>query len=355
MSSQQTLTIVSEEHKNILSFVRASLKDLVFRRVHRNLSRVNYGNLIEIREYYFDENNDQRYKSEIITSEDSRLASIEFTNQRLKDVQVHSTTNGKAGFRILTAGKAPRGESGQCLWLSSDNQVRIDFEEGTFVLTPMKSSLVPPAGQLICGILSEDGKTMDKWFACSEQFMRMWTLIMYDWHSSFKKSAKRPVRDEKELLQWCLQGNTLVINGLARFRLNHIAEAGNRDSAELKERNYRCDCPEPIARTNIHTYAAVVLMARFGITNLTGENVPRLYNADLTEESRPVAWSVPKNMYNNLKKCAQKWHSGAVWNPDKTEHQLRLPIRLTQKRRECGKPLIEVPRWQHTRPVPIYC
>ena len=144
--------------------------------------------------------------------------------------------------------------------------LELDFVKAT--------NYVPPRpGDLICGIVSrtDKGLVYDNWFNCSDQFLRTWTAIMYDKHDIFPRI---------DLRKWLFTGNRLTTNNYYKWLMSHHDENGKQikevDQEEQRKRYFRLRT-ESASKSWLHTYAAVVLMVRYG-EYPTNENIPKVLN-----------------------------------------------------------------------------
>lgn len=167
---------------------------------------------------------------------------------------------------------------------------RAELNPVTFTFAPAGltvQSVVPRARDLLCGEVRRPG-TAEKspvcvrWFICSEQFYRMWTLVMYDKHDSFRKAEKKECGSR---VYW-MSGNRLMTNSYKKW-LWKCREAGETPGRDEKVARYWRPRTEAVATAHVHVYCAVVLLARFR-EQPSDENVP----ANRGDDS-PSAWDLP--------------------------------------------------------------
>ncbi len=153
---------------------------------------------------------------------------------------------------------------------------------------------LPKRHELLCidvGRARDGSLVAARWFMCSEQFLRAWTLIMFDTHETFDKKIKNG--DETVLKRWILSGNRLNTNSYLKWINAHKQSCKKIDLREQKKR-YHPIKTEHLSERYVHVYSAVVLMARYGeIPN--NQNVPR-NNDDSGIYCRK--WSLPDNIEN---------------------------------------------------------
>ena len=150
-----------------------------------------------------------------------------------------------------------------------------------------QSAVPPREGDLLCGIVKPDatGKLCySKWFICSEQFYRAWTLMMYDTHTSFTKAEQKGCGEKT----YWMSGNRLMTNNYLKWILGSKELGITPSDAEQNDRYWHQRC-EKIARTWIHIYCAQVLIIRYN-ESPSDDNVPVVRGV----ESRPYAhWHLP--------------------------------------------------------------
>lgn len=149
--------------------------------------------------------------------------------------------------------------------------------------------------------------TADKWCIVSEQFLRAWTAIMFDWHESFKSLVPKSngdVQREKQLKSKLFSGNRLMTNTWLKTKLSY---EDNKQSftAEKSEEMYWRLRTEKISQEFVDVYAAIVLIARYGELP-TSSNVPAnaqpTTNCSLVTNLKRKNWSLPCNFVENLGK-----------------------------------------------------
>ncbi len=145
----------------------------------------------------------------------------------------------------------------------------------------------PREGDLLCGIVHPDASgnlCYTKWFICSEQFYRAWTLMMYDAHPSFTKAEQKACGAKT----YWMSGNRLMTNNYLKWILGSQERGITPSDSEQKDRYWHQRC-EKIARTWIHIYCAQVLIIRYN-ESPSDDNVPVVRGV----ESRPYAhWHLP--------------------------------------------------------------
>jgi hypothetical protein len=211
-------------------------------------------------------------------------------------------------------------------------------------ISPQTSYVLPRIGDIVCGIVIEagvdrSGKTIlkkalkhkykyIKWFICSEQFLRAWTLIMYDKHEVLDKYAK----SEDTLRKRMFSGNKLTTNSFKKWTMlrniqresftkkrlqsnslgssanpsNEIDDENNEKlinliyeelsggDAELNSKYFRLRY-EQFSIDYIHILCAVVLVGRYGIFP-DSTNIP--INSNFNDQLK--YWDLPKDYIKTL-------------------------------------------------------
>jgi hypothetical protein len=201
----------------------------------------------------------------------------------------------------------------EVIHFSSDTFSELDIENGTFefVQAPTK---IPPRQQryinekfvysdLICGIVDSRNKELHytHWFICSEQFLRMWTAIMYSDHQIFHTSNFVPSSVDKEdfenkLYNRLMSGNRLCTNSFRKWIM--ILGEDSQETQEL----FQVLRTEKISIQWCHVYAALVLIARYGELPTSD---PKEHNIPFTHDGigyRPMTheWDLPPKFVDNI-------------------------------------------------------
>lgn len=106
----------------------------------------------------------------------------------------------------------------------------------------------------------------DAWCIVSEQFLKAWTLIQYDWHDSFDKyiPIATPFQEREKILRDKLFiGNKLMTHSWLKHKLSLEAE-GKVMSAEKSRETYWYLRTEYVSRKWVDVWCALVLIARYG-------------------------------------------------------------------------------------------
>jgi len=170
----------------------------------------------------------------------------------------------------------------------------------TLEMVPTKYFATPRIGDLICGIVDSDTDEpfFDKWFVCSEQFYRCYTLIMFKNHDSFKNARKRPNPE-----QYWMSGNRLMTNSHLKWLLS-LGDHNLRCDPDENKRKYWHLRTEPMSVNWVHVYCAMVYLVRY--TEFpSAANVP-MNKGGLTYSQ----WHLPENWTDDF----VKFHCGAGKN-----------------------------------------
>ena len=175
----------------------------------------------------------------------------------------------------------------QPIYCQSNRYRELDIiSEYSFLPTVKVPKYVPPrVKDIVCMEVEMGPKGIPQavwWFTCSEQFLHMWTMIMYDNHDSFNKKN-------------CFTGNYLMTNTFLKWSLGHKDNGIPLDIEEANKRYYRLRT-EYISRKWVHVYCAIVLLARYG-------ELPTVHNIpNNTIGPIMTSWDLPENFVQMLLK-----------------------------------------------------
>lgn len=141
------------------------------------------------------------------------------------------------------------------IWFDPYGFSEIEIEDGSMTFSHKqknaKSVTVPPLqGSLVCGWVrrAKKGLVFWKWFKCSEQFMKLWTIVMYNPHEVY------PRRNRKEQI-------------IRRLRCNNskVWLQNNSDATdEEKEKRYRVIRTEFVSDKWVGIYQAIARYVVYG-------------------------------------------------------------------------------------------
>ncbi len=181
---------------------------------------------------------------------------------------------------------------GETIFLASNKYSQFDITEGyTFKFSKkrnMTNTVPPRIGDLVCILVGNPTYKHEyleakSWFTCSEQFLRAWTLLMYNKHHSFESRGKEPRMRERYM-----SGNRLNTNSFLKFVLAHRQTQTIIPNRQAVKRYYRMRT-EYVSRRWCHIYAALVLMIRYG-------EIPCRQNIPSNRGGGPncIQWNLPK-------------------------------------------------------------
>lgn len=170
--------------------------------------------------------------------------------------------------------------------------------------------IVPVAGDLVCIFMSDASCNMrygketpiaDAWFIASDQYLRAWTAIMFDYHDSLRalvaKSTK-PADMEKVLRDKLFRGNTLMTNTWRKTKLSY-----DQNNIEFtREESISCYWHlrvDNASRYWVDVLAALVLICRYGEIP-TWENVPNTKDTPQHPVPQRDRWDLPQNFVSKL-------------------------------------------------------
>jgi hypothetical protein len=147
-----------------------------------------------------------------------------------------------------------------------------------------ESEVMPRHNDLICGKVEkgEKGYFFSQWFICSDQFMRMWTAILYP------ECLALGERDDDEFVRRRLMsGNRLCTNSYLKY-LNGCKDSRIEFELEERRKRYYALRTESPSIDYVHVYAALVLIIKYG-EYPNEDNVPNNLNSD----PKLLAWVLP--------------------------------------------------------------
>jgi hypothetical protein len=155
----------------------------------------------------------------------------------------------------------PHRIQGKCVRFSSET-----YKKNEEVFTPMQ-------GDLLCIWLSTEnihGSQMpfivaDHWFSVSEQYLRAFTAILYQWHDTFDQLIPRNTPQDKReeaLRKKLFCGNTLMVNGWLKHK--QTLEQAKMTPMSKKESGDKFYVQRWKEGQHVDELAALVLLARFG-------------------------------------------------------------------------------------------
>lgn len=239
---------------------------------------------------------------------------IQYTNECLIDIQgkdvftqktinKHIASYVEEGYAIIYCSEIARTPQPlfgttvpqQPFRFHTKHQKELTFVGGEFTLTPLTKGSVLPfvsyekklLSDIICYIPTPGFPPgFWDWFICSEQFMRLWTLIMFDSHPSYVKNGKpKTILGMKKHLT---SGNRLVTDAWLRY--TQACEQNEVDvNHDESVRRFYVKRHERIP--GIDSYVALVLAAVYN-EKPTSENVPSLGVGGPIEELQRKEWDI---------------------------------------------------------------
>lgn len=188
---------------------------------------------------------------------------------------------------------------GKKIYLSSGSITQPDIEGLTFRLCNVEENkkIPPQPGDLVCMVFDEKNSAKKSknpraklWWICSEQFLRFWTLVMYDNHPSFEGNGKEPRMEER-----LMSGNRLNTNSYLKYVHACLSQNIQPDPHEVQQR-FRVMRTEEVSKKWCHVYSALVLMVRYG-------KLPDYTNIPINRGGNdPVCktWSLPHGFILNV-------------------------------------------------------
>ena len=237
--------------QQMLESFRLSLEHLVFRRVVSVSAQEN-----DLQSICYYSNSDNF----------SFITLNEFKNGNCTKNQLEKIEFRYRKFTVGTSLCSLRNDSynGIQIFCLSEDYAEIDLENLQFV--KKSCTILPRTGDLVCILMNPSSDSVASWFTCSEQFMRMWTVLMFAKHPSFEARGREPRMRER-----LMSGNRLNTNSFLKWKLAH--EQSDIQIDQTASDRFVCMRTEKTSKKWIHVYSALVLMIRYGELPTT-ENIP---------------------------------------------------------------------------------
>nr|QBK86268.1 MAG: uncharacterized protein LCMAC102_00630 [Marseillevirus LCMAC102] len=260
-------SISRETSQQLIDSFKLPLKDLVFRRVTRVY--VDKTNLLSI--HY--------YKGPTIFS---TLTLEEYQNSNYTKNQLEKIEFQYRRFSVGTSLCSLRNNSFNGIKFMCLSEHYAEIDSMTFQFIKKSCTVLPQVGDLVCMSINPSSGVVESWFTCSEQFMRMWTVLMFQNHPSFEARGREPRMRER-----LMSGNRLNTNSFLKWNLAHEQSGVQIDQEQSSDRYVRMRTEE-VSRKWIHIYPAFVLMMRYGELP-TNQNIPN------NRDGGPVLteWNLP--------------------------------------------------------------
>lgn len=247
------------------------------------------------------------------------------------------------GYKGTTIEKAARPEAdkydGRRIEFDMSGMNSLDIENGTFrwrnKVDPCVKNVAPNIARqnpnnisdMICGEVVEtrDGHLkFSKWFICSNQFLRMWTLVMFKKHEVFyttNYSAPNARNLDDDEFEDHLRQRVMTCNRLctSTFRKWQLVRNGILSPKVMT--TFGIIKTERESRDWVHIYAAIVLIARyneFPSSDPRNHNIPVINDGHFSDigyvdeqgkfcvekstTTRPThyQWDIPRNFIQNF-------------------------------------------------------
>lgn len=283
MTEQTTFTLNKDQIDNLTKWIRTNTSSLVFRRVH--YVNTNDDNLIGSEEIYLDDKNNisKRWYNKATIPQGDKYIEEYFTPH-------YKTYFGFTKNNVLIKETDPASHeaiflhSGSCCFFDAPNMCLIPRthrkDKAPKVPLVKISDKYGKNGDIVAGLVekTDKGWKYSQWFICSEQFMTMWSLVMFPSHELFKDKS-----DEQ------LQKDVVNTEMLITNMFKHWKDSYSDSNVLMKDmkKYMRTLRYEKGAKENCHIYVALVLMTRWGILP-TEDNIP-----NLDQKIKNNAWDLP--------------------------------------------------------------
>lgn len=261
----ETYRVDASQYKE---FMKEKLKSLIFRRV-KTVEKQNY-----VRSEYVTHND-----TTVFIDDGSQTFTEEEYEKNIREIY------DSFSFSTTTSNLRRNDEfKGVSIIGFSKNYAEIDIFSWEF---KRKVQNVPPKnGDLVCGIIDTTKKRPEYfcWFICSEQFYRMWTILMYG-------TTDFQFKNEEEKKKKLMSGNRLCCASYKKFLLRCAASDIIPTEEEKKSRFQICRT-EQVSSRCVHFYAVIVLMLYYGEFP-NQNNIPK--NLDLYPPKNMDFWDLPRD------------------------------------------------------------
>lgn len=161
----------------------------------------------------------------------------------------------------------------------------MNIANGTFEFERKKRFVPPRESDLVCFTIDTDSPKLKvkNWFVCSEQFYRMWSILMTE---NYPRSND---------MHFLFKGSKLCTNSYRKWLLG----TSKITFEEANKRYYRLRTEETSIKW-VHLYACVVLMFKFRQLP-TQENVPHIYTPEGEIHENDIGkWDVPRKFIDRV-------------------------------------------------------
>lgn len=276
----QNSTIPEKHRQELRDGIKKYIGNLIFRRV--GIVNAHPHDIASVR-YYTDDNSFKEisvkdYSPENFTEEElENNISVEYTRFSVRTRQNIMRENDQfEGFGILC---------------HSDRYSEFDIVDRAswrFDRSLNKKRLAAPkVGALVCMLVDRRTKKALHWFSCSEQFLRAWTLLMYEKHNSFfDKSIERTK---------ITSGNYVITNNHKKWVVSRRQNDEEIDEEERLKRFHYLNT-ETHSIKYMHLYPCLALLSKYGELP-TVNNIP---NNNGEHEYKCLSWDLPEYFVSTL-------------------------------------------------------
>lgn len=267
------------------SELRSILSQLVFARVKKNSLRYNANAIKRVDVFDMVDYNETKTTYSIIDLPSELVARYQSPLQ--KDLVWCSQHTETIATHFTCLASEFAASERRNIFVRSANETEYDVFDFKFKSRKLEH-VVPYDDTLLCGTVVETpkGYEFDKWFYCSEQFMRMALCVVHGELHPHLQSLRAETRNEKNELELettrraLMRGNRLAVSSnIHKERIARECSGVQKMSAEEESKRYARSHAEPITHSpsNIHYYNAIVMMVVYG-EKLDMFNIPNNVN-----------------------------------------------------------------------------
>lgn len=181
---------------------------------------------------------------------------------------------------------------------------------------------------------------VDGWCVVSEQFLRFWTLVMYEEHESITKLISKSITGDKRdiaIKEKLFSGNKLMTNSLRKYMLM-LEDADEKISVDEMREKFWYLRSENASKKWIDLYTAMILIVKYGEIpcqhNIPNNKIPAGHSTIKNYDR--LYWDIPQNfvvsfIFNAIKNTEDIKSVEWVNFAEKVHNQLKVRPRKLQQ------------------------
>lgn len=169
------------------------------------------------------------------------------------------------------------------------------------------------SGKLITGVHKHTKQVADYWFVASEQFLRMWTAVMYNDHDSlWALVPKNTTPEDFEVLlrKKLFSGNQLATNTWLKYKMMGYEGVLDFTKEESKKLYWHLRTDE-LSTEWVDVCAVLVLLSRYGeLPSKDNTPILSLKNGEVETVYRRSLWHIPTGLLAKIfqdSNCVHFW------------------------------------------------